>query len=186
MKKHVLVGTLTMAVALGVAGCSPKTEPLTPPPAPENIVIPAPDAAADPNTTEDVTPPMEGAPEVGAPTADPAVPLSGDPVSPLPGSGDPAADLGTDNSAAAPADGAASANHQKLIGTSWQVDDITATFQDATKVQLAGPAFGETGTAADYTIDEQGNVGVNVGGMTHQGTWDGEKLTMLGKEATKK
>lgn len=162
-----------MVAALGgtalLAGCG-SSEP-APAPAPSNPAAtteapqaPAPVEAAKPVMDGAVAPAAEAAPSPAA-TAAPAAP------------------------AAAPtADGAVDANHQKLIGTKWKLDDFDVQFKDAKTVSLNGGQLtmitGGKGLDATYTY-ANGALEVTAMGQTKKGTWDGEALVVEGTAATK-
>lgn len=72
-----------------------------------------------------------------------------------------------------------------LVGTKWTYDEINLEFREGNKVFLKGgplAALAPDGTEADYTLDGE-KFEVNVLGETYTGTFDGEKLTVDGKEA---
>lgn len=128
--------------------------------------------------------PVEKAPAAEKPKAPTPAPA---PVAPPPA---------TSQAAPAPAAAAPAANmdplQQKLVGTSWKLDEIEAAFIDGSKVKLKGGPikdFMPQGLDAKYTYerDPSGNglITVSALGQSKKGTWDGEKLVMDGTAGVK-
>jgi len=83
---------------------------------------------------------------------------------------------------AAPAAPAASAD-SPLVGTNWVLDDYKVTFKDATTFSLKIGQMPQ-GIDGTYTLKD-GVLEIKAMGMTKKGTFDGTKLTVDGKEATR-
>lgn len=124
--------------------------------------------------------PKQPAPVPPAPVNKPA---------PAPAAPAPAAPAATAPAATAPATAPAApaaptaSGDSPLVGTNWVLDDYKVTFKDATTFSLKIGQMPQ-GIDGTYTLKD-GVLEIKAMGMTKKGTFDGTKLTVDGKEATR-
>jgi len=156
---------LMLCVALSLAACGGQPE-AAPAPAPEaKTEAPAAPAA-----------PVETSPAAEAPAA-PAEAMPTEEAAPA-----------IDGAVTPPAEGAAAAGSNDLIGTKWEFGDYKVNFKDDKTVHLNGGQLtlltGGQGLDATYTLKD-GALEVLVMGQTRKGTWDGTKMVFEGEAGVK-
>ncbi|MBI3117822.1 MAG: hypothetical protein HYZ00_03995 [Candidatus Hydrogenedentes bacterium] len=169
---------LSLTIALVVAGCGGK-KAAAPPAGGEGDK----ESSGMKINLDDLKNLPAPAPAEPAPTPAPAEPA------PAPAPAEPAP-APAPGAAAAPAavPGELDPQQAKLIGTSWQVGDVEAAFQDGDTVMLKGGQIAgimPDGLEAQYKY-EGGKITLSALGQERTGTWDGEKLVVDGNVATKK
>lgn len=78
------------------------------------------------------------------------------------------------------------ATAEGLVGTTWEFDDIEATFVDASTVRVGGGDAPDDGVPGTFEVLAGGIIEVTIGVRTRAGVWDGQTLVVDGIVAVRK